>query len=50
MKNIIVIFFLSLSLLIVSFKDGSFSGLPIGASIPKAEVGMKDVSGKTVSL
>jgi len=50
MRNRIVIFFLLLSLLIVSFKAGSFIGLPIGASIPKAEAGMKDVSGKTISL
>ena len=36
--------------MIVSFKPGNFSGLPIGSSIPKADVGMKDVSGKTISL
>jgi len=37
-------------MMIVSFKAGSVASLPIGASIPKADVGMKDVSGKTISL
>jgi thioredoxin-related protein len=50
MKKIIFFSLLLSAFMIVSFKPGNFSGLPIGSPIPKADVGMKDVSGKIISL
>jgi len=50
MKKIIFSSLLLSALMIVSFKSGSLGSLPIGAFLPKADVSMKDVSGKTISL
>jgi hypothetical protein len=51
MKKIILSsILLSAFFTILSFKSGNNSSLPIGASIPKADASMKDVSGKTISL
>lgn len=45
------IFFAFVTVAIVSFAFTTFSGvLPIGASIPKPDLKMKDISGKEVSL
>jgi len=51
MKKILFAGLLLPALILVSFNPHSSDGsLPIGAAIPKAEVVMKDVSGKPISL
>ena len=50
MKKIIIASLLLSAFIAFSFKVGSFSSLPIGASLPKGDVSIKDVSGKTISL
>jgi hypothetical protein len=41
---------LLIAALLLAPATGHFSGLPIGASLPKADIKVKDVSGKEVSL
>ncbi len=50
MKKIITVVFLSFSFIAFSFKANGPQSLPIGSSLPKADLIMKDVSGKSVSL
>ena len=45
------IFFVTAAVAVISFAFTTYSGvLPIGASIPKADLKLKDISGKEVSL
>ncbi|HLK27502.1 MAG TPA: thioredoxin family protein [Puia sp.] len=50
MKTIIQSSALVLSFVLFSFTATNPGSLPIGAALPKADLSMKDVSGKTISL
>jgi len=50
MRNIILGPFLLLALTLLSFKKFDSGSLKIGADLPKSDLNMKDVSGKTISL
>jgi redoxin len=50
MKKTIFFSLLFSACLMISFRSGDFGSLPIGSPMPKADVSMKDVSGKTISL
>jgi len=50
MKKIIFYSLLLSPLALASFKSNTYNSLPIGASLPKADMSMQDVSGKTISL
>jgi thioredoxin-related protein len=48
MKKMLLLFFLPVTIILTSFTF--ITELPIGADIPKADVKMKDISGKEISL
>ncbi|HXB45059.1 MAG TPA: thioredoxin family protein [Puia sp.] len=50
MKKAILFSVLLSACIMISFKHENLNSLPIGSSIPKSDVEMKDVSGKTISL